>query len=209
MSDDMETTDVQDFVLIRGWKYPINETFFIGFDQLRLEFFPEGITSLVNLKRLSLCGNSITQIPEEIGNLVMLERLHLGSNHIYSLPESFSQLVNLKELTLSENRFEDFPLVLTSLKQLKTLDLHSNQISFIPREIERMEEIEVINMAKNNFEAVPEELGNLKMLKHFFPVLGFPYSEPYIAVYNSEGEIREIPWKTLKDKSRLVKACKK
>lgn len=62
--------------------------------------------SLVNLKTLNLCKNSLTRLPNDV----------------------FLHIPNLKTLDLSQNQLTEIPKSITSLSKLEMLDLQDNRI---------------------------------------------------------------------------------
>ena len=100
-----------------------------------LSEIPDWVTTLPNLKELSLAQNAIRALPESIGNLSNLEVLYLPGNHIYSIPSSLYKLKNLKRLFLFDNEILDLPRGLSKLMSLDTLCLNHNQLAECAEEI--------------------------------------------------------------------------
>lgn len=99
---------------------------------------PPGITSLENLKVLSLANNELTDaaIPDEFWNLNKLERLQLNGNSLSFLPDRISELVHLKYLWLQGNILTSLPPEIGDLQNLLELEIKSNvRLTSIPSEI--------------------------------------------------------------------------
>lgn len=62
------------------------------FDSPKLEYFPDEVCTLKNLRFLSFYFNEIKSIPNSLRDLTSLETLFLGSNEISSLPQSIGKL---------------------------------------------------------------------------------------------------------------------
>jgi Leucine-rich repeat (LRR) protein len=78
----------------------------------RLNFLPECISDLHNLRRLFLHNNKFAQpIPHMLGYLFKLEKLALHNNKFTGerLPEEFGNLVNLIEITAHNNLLDTRP----------------------------------------------------------------------------------------------------
>lgn len=110
-------------------------------DCIGLTAFPAELCCLMNLEKLSLCGNCIAEVSEEIENLVNLKWLSLAKNKLSHLgqreggdPVHFTKLVKLETLVLQDNQLSEFPLVLCSLKKLTNINLRKNKISSLPSE---------------------------------------------------------------------------
>lgn len=104
-------------------------------ENVRLTSFPSDVCSIVSLERLSLAGNSISEIGEEIGNLVNLRWLSLAKNELSHLGHRdsensahFSKLAKLEILVLQDNLLSEFPVVLCSLHKLTNVNLKRNKI---------------------------------------------------------------------------------
>lgn len=119
-----------------------------------LAAFPEGLSSLgelryLNLDRnaiaslpetfpprlrwLRLNGNSISSLPGGIGSVAGLERLYLRRNRLSALPDELSRCEGLTDIDLAQNDFPEFPAVLANLPALRNLDLSGNsKIAVLP-----------------------------------------------------------------------------
>jgi internalin A len=49
----------------------------------------------VNLQKLSLCRNQLSELPDSFSQLVNLQYLYLGDNRLSELLDSFVHLVNI------------------------------------------------------------------------------------------------------------------
>ncbi len=109
-----------------------------GIDRL-----PCGISSLINLKNLTLNNNSFTEIPKEIFNLINLENLDLSHNQITRIPKELSKLNKLRYIDLSHNRITEIPKELSKLTNLRQLYISHNQITGIPKEFLKLTDINI------------------------------------------------------------------
>ena len=130
-----------------------------------LDIFPEPITKLRCLTKLTLNGTSIKIIPDTICNLRSLEYLNLSLNKIIELPETISYCKNLKVLKLSGNVITQLPKSIGNLTLLKQLDLSDNKLFQLPDSIENLENLKVLNLMRNKLKALPISIENLHSLK--------------------------------------------
>ena len=85
----------------------------------KLEKFPIGICSLINLIKLNLSDCLLQNLAPEIGNLKKLENLNLAGNNIVVLPDDIGDLTGLKKLFLDGNQLKTLP---ESIQQLTALE---------------------------------------------------------------------------------------
>jgi Leucine-rich repeat (LRR) protein len=103
----------------------------LGIHASKVEFLPEEICELTNLKVLSLrqC-EELLSLPEDIGNLSKLRRLEIdGCKRLDAVPPTIGLLEGLEELALTNLPvLTRFPEELKAMKVLKHLDLSGNTI---------------------------------------------------------------------------------
>jgi len=87
----------------------------------RVDYIPENIDKLENLRFFYLNHNLLTSIPESIGKLRYLTSLVLSHNQLTSLPASICELKNLTSLFISEN-----PNLILTQKQANFISRISN-----------------------------------------------------------------------------------
>jgi len=85
----------------------------------KLEKFPVGICSLINLTKINLSDCSLKYIPPEIGNLKKLEEVNLTGNNIGILPDEIGELACLKKLFLDGNKLKTLPKTIQQLTNLE------------------------------------------------------------------------------------------
>lgn len=103
-----------------------------------LTSFPREVCHLVKLEKLSLEGNSISEIKEDLSGLDCLNWLSLAKNCLREVTSDCQQfhLRNLQVLLLAENQMTQFPtFLITDLPSLQYIDLKKNNISILPMEI--------------------------------------------------------------------------
>ncbi|XP_078165025.1 putative disease resistance protein RGA1 [Carex rostrata] len=98
------------------------------------EMLPESISSLYNLRSLTLCTSNLVELPNNIGNLVSLEMLSFYCCFdLKKLPASLCQLKALRELYLTGCFLvEELPSDMGSLTNLQTLSISQTGISYLP-----------------------------------------------------------------------------
>ena len=96
---------------------------------------PDTISTLKDLRQLSLSECGLREFPVEIIKLSALSRLIMGNsrkcqnqwkNSFSSIPQCLGQLKHLKHLDLSWCRLEKCPQVVSKLQSLESLNLHGN-----------------------------------------------------------------------------------
>ena len=89
-----------------------------------------------NLRKLFVHAN-LSHYPEAISTLTQLKELSLVANAITTLPESIGQLTNLQILNLSYCKLNSFPEVVTKLTALQSLNMEGNMIRTVPKSIKK------------------------------------------------------------------------
>jgi Leucine-rich repeat (LRR) protein len=97
-----------------------------------LQFLPQELCCLINLKKLYLQDNQLVKLQpsDPIFKLIHLEELFLSQNKIEELSGDISKLTNLRTLDLTNNRIKSLPVELSELTKLKRLDLTENPCAF-------------------------------------------------------------------------------
>ena len=149
----------------------------------QLEYIPDYVFDLINLKTLDLSYNEISVIPDQISKLTNLEVLFLESNNFNKIPENIKYLTNLKRLYLSQNgiyiipndsynqynqynQFEhDASTILNNLTNLEILDLTDNWIQIFPENINNLTKLKNLNLSRNPINVIPENISNLTNLE--------------------------------------------
>ncbi len=129
-----------------------------------LDIFPEPITNLRHLIKLTMLGNSITSIPDTIGNLASLKFLDLSQNKIIRLPETIGNCNKLEVLKLRGNVIKQLPQSIGNLTLLTQLDLFDNSLSILPDSIGKLGNLKNLNLGRNKLETLPTSIENLKSL---------------------------------------------
>ena len=80
---------------------------YLNLSNNRLEYLPDSIGELTQLKYLGLNRNLLRQLPNTIGNLASLEVLELWDNELEEVPDDIGRLQELKVLELRGILFSD------------------------------------------------------------------------------------------------------
>ena len=97
-----------------------------------LSTFPEQITKITSLKRLSIWYGSLSQLPDSFANLAKLEELDLRYNNFTEIPEVLGCL-NIQRLNFSCNPIKMLPDFVCNMN---TLHVHDTKISILPKNIQ-------------------------------------------------------------------------
>ena len=122
-----------------------------------------GIENLVNLKRINLEKNSISNI-EPLRQLNSLEEVCLDNNDIKDI-NAFENIISIESLSLSANRIQDISH-LKNLKNLDKLNLDKNEIVDISP-LSGMKYINYINLSSNKINNI-DKLNNLENLNSLY-----------------------------------------
>jgi Leucine-rich repeat (LRR) protein len=105
-----------DFYFPAGMK---NMTGLIDFSISSLDYVPDFVGELKNLRILDISHNKLEVLPEFIGKLTKLKSLNLHSTWITGLPDWIANLKKLEHLDISHNPISEFPEVVKKLPKLK------------------------------------------------------------------------------------------
>ncbi|CAO2814409.1 unnamed protein product [Amaranthus hypochondriacus] len=135
------------------------------------EFDFKTLSSLKNLRNLSVSNNQLSGDIMEVSNLKSLEYLDLSRNRFHGsiVSSNFTQLKDLMSVNLSINDFEGrIPSGFLNLKKLKYLDLHSNRFSGdIMELIRELGGLSVLDLSCNQFNGVLDiGLGSLSFVSN-------------------------------------------
>lgn len=101
---------------------------------------------------------------------VQITKLILGENMLTELPGQLGQLVYLKEIDLSHNQFKRIPLPLKNCRALKLLDLCHNKIEKIEEKDIKggFSKLTCLYLTNNKLTQVPTVLYGIKGLRHMY-----------------------------------------
>ncbi len=113
-----------------------------GFD----DKLPNGIWSLINLKKLELSFFESLVINTEIENLTNLEYLDLSANNIDDLPDEIWNLENLKKLDISSTNIKKLSNNISKLKNLTELSLDIDLTLGLENKIKKLDKLTKLNI---------------------------------------------------------------
>ncbi|MBD3352843.1 MAG: TIR domain-containing protein [Candidatus Lokiarchaeota archaeon] len=125
-------TCVCELVNLKVLDFDDDKTMAYGKDVNMIRRLPDSLSNLVNLERLIITNNGLTELPDIFGSLTRLSQLTLRKNKITDLPQSIGNLSNLEILDLRDNKLTEIPDFIKNLKSLMTLSLDYNPIREIP-----------------------------------------------------------------------------
>ena len=132
--------------------------------------FKQAINDSVNVKKLTLSGDSLKQFSSAILKLTNLEEIAFESDQSFDVSYAIpilAKLKNLKKLWISDIKVVNLNGI-RGLKNLEELDLDNVSISFLPLEISNLEKLREINLEENpqlNMIQVFNVLSRIKTLK--------------------------------------------
>ncbi|MEO7841588.1 MAG: leucine-rich repeat domain-containing protein [Anaerolineales bacterium] len=110
--------------------------------------FPDWVSELTDLRRLSIYGLRLSVLPDIVINLTELEFLNLGENLLTTLP-SLEKLKKLKILWLDTNKLGELPDSIGHINNLEELWLFGNQLNDIPPSLAQLENLKVLDLDNN------------------------------------------------------------
>eukprot|EP00803_Ostreobium_quekettii_P005071 evm.model.scf_277.3 EVM.evm.TU.scf_277.3 scf_277:21345-24091(-) len=116
---------------------------------------PPIVSVITSLQVLWLCGNRMTGcssniLPPSLADLQLLRELHLSCCGLSALPPAVCFLTHLSELYLAGNRLSSLPPNLASLSSLQILDLHRNSFLVVPPVLAHMVGLRKLNLLQNS-----------------------------------------------------------
>ncbi|KAG5892583.1 hypothetical protein JTB14_036792 [Gonioctena quinquepunctata] len=128
-----------------------------------------GIFRLSKLKVLDLSSNSIEFIPEELNALPNLKELNLSYNRLHNgtlrqwgwMSGNLSKSLLL--LDLSHNELAVLPNQICKLHQLQTLNLNFNILRALPAGLGNLKNLKTLSAANNNITSLPGSMKKLRL----------------------------------------------
>ncbi|GIY82519.1 leucine-rich repeat-containing protein 58 [Caerostris darwini] len=144
-----------------------NDKEYLFLQNNRLDFIPENVCKLKNLRYLDLSYNFLSEINETILELKQLNVLIVKNNQLgdFSMPKKLETLVHLRELNLSGNNFRTIPPEIIDVPNLSTLHMGGNQLEEVPRDICKLQKLQVLYLGGNKLRDIPAEMGKLQQLR--------------------------------------------
>jgi len=133
-------------------------------DRSQWDVLESKVTTLTNLRFLSLHLNAIQEFPSSVINLKTLEVLAINNGRFTEIPSEIGNMINLVHLDISSNRIASFPADLSTLVSLRDLNLSQNSIKQVPEAIRKLSQLEALNFRRNKLTTVPDWLGELQQL---------------------------------------------
>lgn len=118
----------------------------------KLQRLPDALGfKLVNLRKLSVHSNKLSNLPSSISHLISLRVLDIHRNKLTYLPEDIERLVNLQILIVSYNsdNFKALPDSICRLLALVELDVSYNQIKRLPDLFGDLVQLKRLNLEGN------------------------------------------------------------
>ncbi|KAF2071594.1 hypothetical protein CYY_007084 [Polysphondylium violaceum] len=150
---------------------------FLDLSGLKLYYLPSdsALYHISNLRELTLAKNNLNHFSVKLSSLINLEKLSLEDNCISNVPYDSmclisDKLVNLRELNLSTNQFADLPHELARFKNLTSLNIRNNKFVSIPDVIAQLHGLVELDISDCDFSqsssptSVPTNLDKLKLL---------------------------------------------
>lgn len=95
---------------------------------------------------LTLSNCNLTAVPNAVFQLVNLIRLDLSFNGITQLSTDINKLTKLKQLWINDNPLVEIPHNLSSCSELETIDLSNTRVTNLPRDLGKLPKLVEINL---------------------------------------------------------------
>ncbi|CAB4054425.1 Leucine-rich repeat-containing protein 40 [Lepeophtheirus salmonis] len=119
----------------------------------------------VDITKLILASNKLTQISENISSLVSLQVIDLHDNLIVALPKEIGSLENLIKLNVNHNKIKDLPDDMQNLIKLKTFSAAHNSLKCLSSSIiSRWESLDELDLSHNHLQNLTSDVGFLSQL---------------------------------------------
>lgn len=154
-----------------------------------IEFIPDCISKLTDLKLLNLLDNKIADLPETISCLTILTQIEIGLNKVTSLA-CFRGLMGLNTLKASFNKISQVDL--QNLPFLRSLDLTGNELQEVIIDHSRLE---WLNLTKNPLHSIRGTLPSLKTFQaRQCHLLELEFEAPNVTMFDlSSNQLKEVP----------------
>eukprot|EP00761_Pharyngomonas_kirbyi_P007788 gb/GECH01007799.1/.p1 GENE.gb/GECH01007799.1/~~gb/GECH01007799.1/.p1 ORF type:complete len:614 (+),score=171.24 gb/GECH01007799.1/:1-1842(+) len=119
------------------------------------ETFGEKWWELVELTKLDISYNEITEISSQISNLRELKVFMAAQNNISSLPETFFDVLTLTKVDLSHNNISNISSKIGDLTCLEWLSLSHNNISELPSSLLHLRGLCNLDLSNNSLKELP------------------------------------------------------
>ena len=147
-----------------GYVEKNNHIIELSISNLNLEFIPESLENLRELKFLYMGGNFLTKIPDSVLTLENLEVLELWQNRIESIPSDIGVLDKVWRLHLEGNKITKLPESIGNLP-MKKLYLKHNNVRYVPTSIGNWDRLDVFGLPLNNLSSLPETISSWKNVR--------------------------------------------
>ncbi len=147
-----------------GYVEKRNRIIKLSISNLKLDYIPESIENLNELKALHMGGNYLTKISDPILTLRNLEILEAWDNRIESIPNDIGVLEKVWRLHLAGNKITELPFSIGNLP-MKKLYLKHNNVSYVPESIGNWINLDVFGLPLNNLPSLPETINGWKNVR--------------------------------------------
>lgn len=115
----------------------------------------EALTNPTEVYNLELRALGLTTVPEIISKFINLQRLDLSNNELTDIsPSTFLALKSLHRLDLTDNKLSRLPDVVTKMTNLVSLNVSRNQLTFLPASIGNLQNLRFLTLEENQLTAL-------------------------------------------------------
>ena len=172
--------------------------------KFKLQALPIKVCSFVNIERLWLSHNNLSELPNQFTQLVNLRELFLHHNAFSNIPTQLFRLTKLEILWVSSNMIEEVQPEISQLKSLRQLHLEHNCIQIFQETLCDLPAIEVLYLNHNKLRTISKNINKLaNTLRRFYvhnnKIQAIPEAFCLLLkleiLYLQENEIASVPLK--------------
>ena len=128
---------------------------------------PKGMSTypmLGGIHQLNLMQNKLSVLPSDVFSFQLLSRFIACDNNLTEIPLEIGSAMNLVELDLSGNPLKGLPESLGNLDHLSTLKLSKCSLTSLPQSIGGCRSLQLLDVSNNKISEIPDSLCQLNSL---------------------------------------------
>ena len=171
-------TQEQKLQIIREWakehkihisddsdKELLEDTWFSFSNNYNIEYVPNEIDAMKNIKRFWLQNVGLKSLPDTLCNIKTIDELSVDRNELTYLPPCLGELRKLAYLDVEDNQLTELPKSIERLKHLVMLRADNNKLTHLPQNIGKLKNMDRLFLSNNPISELPESLQECRSLE--------------------------------------------